>query len=129
MNIQDVLIGENSVIIKQEKENVELEKIDDSTVKGDIEHLEDSVVSALKEKGFTFESRFPIDITIYVNDSATSYDKERVAEKIGLNKGNTTVEKVANIGYEIPITVQFKDADTWEVTEVFGKPLEEPFSF
>lgn len=130
MPIEDVLIGDKSIRIKREKnEDVEVTKVDEETVRSDPEHLPDDVVAALENRGFTFQSQFPMDVELYFHDEAEPYDRQTLADKLGLDEEHETVETVANLGYEISVTVEFIDENTWQVTEVFGHKLEEPYSF
>lgn len=130
MSIEDVLIGENTVLVKREDaENVEVTKVDDSTVRSDPEHLSDEVVAALENRGFGFQSQFPMEVELHFHDEAEPYDRRNLADELGLDEEHETVEIVANLGYEISVTVEFQDENTWQVTEVFGHELKEPYSF
>lgn len=131
MSVQDVLIGDESVLIKRgdREEDVEVTKVDEKKVRSDPEHLPDDVVAALENRGFAFQSQFPMEVEMYFNDEAEPYDRRSLADKLGLDESHDTVETVANLGYEIEVTVEFLDENTWQVTEVFGHELKEPYSF
>jgi len=128
MAIKDVLVGEKTILVKREKEDIELKKHGENTINSSTDHLPEPVVNRLQSDGFSFVSPFPMELDVYVHDEATRGDKRDIADQIGLDEETEIVREIANIGYEIPITVHISDESTWEVTKVFGKKLEEPYS-
>lgn len=131
MTVNDVLIGDESVLVKRDGRDadVEFEKDDKNTVLGTPESYDEEVVNAVTEKGFTFKSQFPTEITHYVNDDGTRDDYRRIADKLNLDDEDDLVRQIAGVGYEIELTIRVNSPTDWEVTHVFGHKLEEPFSY
>lgn len=131
MTIQDVLIGTHSVTVKREgrESDIEFEKVDEETILGLPEIYDDSVVTALREEGFEFESQFPLEFNYYIHDEAEPYDCKQVSEELGLSEDSELVRRIANIGYEIEVTIRVSDQHTYEITHVFGQKLETPKSY
>jgi len=130
MTVKDVLIGSETILVKREgrEENVEFEKADDSQILGSPDVHDDEVVTAIREAGFDFKSQFPVEFNYYLHDDSEPYDYREVAEEIGLDEDSTTVQRIAGVGYEVELTVRVTSEDDWEITHVFGHELKEPYS-
>lgn len=131
MTVTDVLIGSDMITVKREgRENdVEFEKEDDETILGIPDVYDEEVVEAVNEAGFDFKSQFPLEFNYYVNDESVPSEYRLVADEIGLPEDDETVQRIANIGYEIELTIRVEDRHTWKVTHVFGHELKEPKSY
>lgn len=128
MTVEDVLIGSSNVIVKTNEENYEFFK-SDSEVHAIKDELPDEVVESLEEEGFTIVSPFPKTVNHYVHDEGTPHDINQIAEELGIDPENPMAKEIANIGYEIELTIRVNGQGDWEVTHVLGQELKEPYSY
>lgn len=129
MEIVDVLIGEQSVIVKQENgDNLEFDRDSDGFVTTPRNQIPDQIVDEFKTRSIPMTSEFPKQETLYAHDER-AYTTSEVAEAFEMDENMPVFESVAGLTYEIPFTVVIEDRDTWKITHAFGKKLEEPYYY
>ena len=128
VDVIDTLVGNNSVIVKTEDESFEFGKEHDR-VFSTYEELPNEVSETLQSRGFTIEPNFQSNITIYAHDEPTQYDKQEIAEDLGVKEDHSLAQDISYITSEIPIGVEVEEDGSWKVTHVYGKELKEPYSY
>lgn len=126
-DVIDVLTGSESVIVKTESSSHEFER-DGYELKSNRSDIPIEVLEAVNEEGFEVRSDFPKEVTLYAHDEPTPHVKDEVARDLSVEEGNELAARIANITYEVSIDVKVYEDGSYEVTHVFGKELEEPYS-
>lgn len=123
MKIEDILIGDSKIRVETEDDCYEYER-DGDFVDVNIRTPE-KIVEEIEKRGFTVVCDSPKSIKRYIHDEPTPYEYEEVAEKLGLNKQDDIVEKIANVGYEIELEIEVTEDGEAYMTHVDGIELKE----
>lgn len=126
MEIQDILEGEKSVIVKTDSRDYEFKKNRNDKVVISV-GTPQKLISKLREKESlelveTDETKI---IKRYIHDEPTPSVKNSIAEELGADTDSEFVKLIANVGYEIELKIEV-EPNSIKVTHVFGKKLEEP---
>lgn len=129
VTVEDVLVGDNSVVVKTDELLFEFEKLGSSSVSPESPEVPDEVKSALQDNGFEITTQFPRTVTLYAHDEPTPHQKQEVANELGMSETSDLVRAICSVKDEIELTVQINKNGEWEVTHAFGSELKEPHSY
>ena len=128
MNVKDILVGDESVLVKTNKDNFEFERDEYGMISVD-DSISDGIRNELVKHNAVTVKEFPKTINFFVHDEGTSYDRKVVSDKLDLPKDHSMVKRISNIGYEVEFTISVENQNgrfVAYITDIMGEELAEP---